>query len=105
MDRHADYALWGARAQRGLVGIAGGQLQWRLQVDEPVAELTILAVRPESAGEGVGSALLRMFELWASEQGAVWLKVTSGSHRRQAHDFYQRRGYELTGLRFHRLAR
>jgi GNAT superfamily N-acetyltransferase len=105
MDRHADYALWGASTHHGLVGIAGGQLQWRLQADDPVAELIILAVLPEAAGAGVGSALLEVFERWATERGAVRLKVTSGSHRQQAHDFYRRHGYELTGLRFHRLVR
>jgi GNAT superfamily N-acetyltransferase len=105
MDGHPFYALWGATTHRGLVGIAGGQIQWRLQVDEPVAELIILAVRPEVAGTGVGSALLEAFERWAVEKAAGRLKVTSGSHRQQAHDFYVRRGYEITGLRFHRLVR
>lgn len=98
---HPDYQAWVAGGE-GPIGLATGQLNWMLQVDEPVAELTSLAVLPEAAGKGVGSALIGAFESWAAASGAARLKLTSGDHRSEAHAFYERRGYQRSGLRFHR---
>lgn len=99
---HPDHHAWVAVDGR-LVGLATGQLNWMLQVDEPVAELTGLAVLPEAAGSGVGSRLLAAFEAWATAAGAKRLKVTSGDHRPDAHLFYERRGYARSGIRFHKV--
>lgn len=101
---HPDYDAWVA-LDRVPVGFATGQLNWMLQVDEPVAELTGLAVLPEAAGMGVGTRLLAEFETWAIDAGAWRLKITSGGHRPAAHRFYERRGYANSGVRLHKIIR
>jgi GNAT superfamily N-acetyltransferase len=101
---HPDYHGWVA-LDPAPVGFATGQLNWMVQVDAPVAELTGLAVLPDVAGTGVGSRLLAEFETWAVDAGAWRLKVTSGDHRPDAHAFYERRGYAHSGIRLHKLIR
>lgn len=99
---HPDYEAWVVEDHGALLGFATGQLNWMLQVSEPVAELTGLAVLEEAQGHGVGTSLLDAFEAWATDAGALRLKITSGSHRDEAHTFYQRRGYAVSGIRLHR---
>jgi GNAT superfamily N-acetyltransferase len=99
---HPDYTGWVAVEAGRVVGFATGQLNWMVQVHEPVAELVGLAVLPEGEGSGAGSRLLAAFEAWVVDAGAQRLKVTSGGHRPLAHGFYERRGYRRTGVRFHK---
>jgi GNAT superfamily N-acetyltransferase len=51
-------------------------------------------------GTGIGSALVKHVEQWATRNGAKRLSVTSGMHRKATHEFYEKRDYENTGLRF-----
>lgn len=99
---HPDYHGWVAIDGQP-VGFATGQLNWMVQVGEPVAELTGLAVVPTASGSGVGTRLLTEFEVWATSAGAWRLKITSGNHRPEAHSFYARRGYEVSGIRLHKV--
>ena len=69
----------------------------------PVAWLTTLVVDRDFAGQGVGSALTSSAEAWARSRGASRIVVTSGNHRDGAHAFYERIGYERTGVRFAKL--
>lgn len=96
-----DCAAWCVRAD-AIVGVAAGRRHWALQVDDPVAELIALAVAPSHSCRGVGRVLLDAFETWAAHHGCRRLKVTSGSHRADAHAFYEHCGYELSGVRFHK---
>ena len=57
-----------------------------------------LAVRSGYQGCGVGSKLLAAAEQWATEIGAVGVRVNSGGERRDAHQFYGKRGYGLEKL-------
>jgi GNAT superfamily N-acetyltransferase len=66
----------------------------------PVAWLTTLVVLEDVRGAGVGSALVRHVEQWAARNGARTLSVNSGTRRKATHEFYQKRDYEHTGLRF-----
>lgn len=96
-DQHGWVALDGVP-----IGFATGQLNWMIQFDEPVAELTALAVLPQAAGLGVGTRLLAEFETWAIGAGSRRLKIVSGGHRTEAHTFYERHGYTNSGNRFHK---
>ena len=68
--------------------------------NEPVAWLTTLVVLEDARGLGIGSALVRHVEGWATRNGAKRLSVTSGKQRKGTHEFYEKRDYENTGLRF-----
>lgn len=49
-----------------------------------------LAVDPDRRSEGIGKALLDAARGWAAGRGAVYLELTSGDARTDAHRFYVR---------------
>lgn len=83
-----------------VIGLATAHIFPSLHENGPVAWLTTLVVLEDARGAGVGSALVQHVERWAAAQGAARLSLTSGLHRRATHEFYERRDYERTGLRF-----
>ena len=83
-----------------VVGLATTHIFPSIHDNDPVAWLTTLVVLEDARGAGIGSALVRHVEQWAVENGARRLSVSSGIHRKATHDFYVKRDYENTGLRF-----
>jgi len=81
------------------VGVVTVHLFPSLHTSEPVAWLTALVVDETVRGSGVGSALVKRAEEWASRHGATRLALTSHLRRKEAHEFYKRRDYEQTGVR------
>ena len=59
------------------------------------AEIGGLVVDTEARRQGIGRALMRQAEVWASEHGFAEVRLRSGLHRTDAHEFYQSLGYEL----------
>ncbi len=59
----------------------------------PLKYVIALAVDPAFQGRGVGRALLTACEDWARAEGAIGVRLTSGSDRTKAHAFYSRLGY------------
>ena len=60
------------------------------------AEVGGLVVDTEARRQGVGRALMAQAEVWAAEQGYAEVRLRSGLHRTEAHEFYQSIGYALT---------
>jgi GNAT superfamily N-acetyltransferase len=83
-----------------IVGLITAHIFPSIHDNGPVAWLTTLVVLEDARGAGIGSALVRHVEGWAVEKGARRLSVTSGIQRRETHEFYEKRDYERTGLRF-----
>jgi GNAT superfamily N-acetyltransferase len=83
-----------------VVGLTTAHVFPSIHDNTPVAWLTTLVVMEHARGAGIGSALVRHVEQWAAEKGAKRLSVTSGNQRFATHEFYERRDYERTGLRF-----
>lgn len=83
-----------------VVGLATTHIFPSIHDIQPVAYLTTLVVLEDARGAGIGSALVKHVEQWATRNGAKRLSVTSGMHRRATHEFYVKRDYENTGLRF-----
>ena len=83
-----------------VVGLVTAHVFPSIHDDGPVAWLTTLVVLEDARGAGIGSALVRRVERWAVEKGAKRLSVTSGIQRQATHEFYEKRDYERTGLRF-----
>ena len=67
-----------------------------------VGRVTSLVVDATFRGCGIGRALMEEAERWAAAQGCVLLEVTSNQRRVDAHQFYERLGYERTSYRFAR---
>jgi GNAT superfamily N-acetyltransferase len=83
-----------------VVGLVTAHLFPSIHDNQPVAWLTTLVVLEDARGAGIGSSLVKHIEEWATQHGARRLAVTSGSHREEAHAFYEKRDYERTGVRF-----
>lgn len=83
-----------------VVGLVTTHIFPSIHDNEPVAWLTTLVVLEDARGAGIGSMLVKHVEQWATSNGAKRLSVTSGMHRKATHEFYEKRNYENTGLRF-----
>jgi len=85
----------------GAVAALGGiRFEWPLEYGEPWGRVIALVVGAQHRGRGIGARLLDALEAEASSRGCLGVVVSSGSHRQEAHAFYERRGYEATGRRF-----
>jgi GNAT superfamily N-acetyltransferase len=93
------YVTFVAELDGSLVGVSGGAISRYFEKDGMYACLVALAVAAAHQGLGVGSALVDAVERWATAKGAVDIVVNSGSHRGEAHLFYKRQGYRITGVR------
>ncbi|HVS59144.1 MAG TPA: GNAT family N-acetyltransferase [Gemmatimonadaceae bacterium] len=83
-----------------VVGLVTTHIFPSIHDNGPVAWLTTLVVLEDARGAGIGSVLVTHVEQWAVRNGAKRLSVTSGMHRKATHEFYEKRDYENTGLRF-----
>lgn len=83
-----------------VVGLITSHIVSSIHDNDPVAWLTTLVVLEDARGAGVGSALVKHIEEWASRNGAKRLSVTSALHREETHAFYEKRDYQRTGVRF-----
>jgi GNAT superfamily N-acetyltransferase len=57
------------------------------------AEVLELVVEGKLQRQGIGSLLLKHAQVWAGQQGQSRLRLRSGIHRTEAHEFYERLGY------------
>jgi predicted N-acetyltransferase YhbS len=83
-----------------VVGLVTAHIFPSIHDNDPVAWLTTLVVLEDARGAGIGSMLVKHVEKWAARNGARRVSVTSGMHRKATHEFYEKRDYENTGLRF-----
>jgi ribosomal protein S18 acetylase RimI-like enzyme len=82
------------------VGMATVTILTVLTEDAPIAKLSSLVVAPESRGQGVGRALVRHAMAQARDRGCARMTLTTHLRRTEAHAFYERLGFELTGRRY-----
>lgn len=59
----------------------------------PFAEIGGLVVDKNYRRQGIGESLMRKCEEWAREKGYQEVRLRSGGHRKDAHAFYKRIGY------------
>lgn len=103
--RSFDLSNWGlivARSRRRRVG--GAVIAFNtagvtmLEDRNDLAVLWDIRVAPEVRGKGVGSALFRAVEAWATARGCRQLKVETQNNNVAACRFYQRQGCVLGGV-------
>ena len=82
-----------------VVGLVTGHVLPSIHVSGLVAWLTTLVVSDDHHNAGIGRRLAAAVEDWARGHGAARISVTSGKHRDGAHAFYERIGYERSGVR------
>lgn len=59
------------------------------------AEIGGLVVQTTARRQGIGRTLMAQAETWAREHGFAEVRLRSGLHRTDAHEFYRSIGYEL----------
>ncbi|HYC52560.1 MAG TPA: GNAT family N-acetyltransferase [Gemmatimonadaceae bacterium] len=88
-----------AEVDERVAGVITCHLLPSIHASAVVAWLTTLVVDSRSQSRGIGRTLVAAVESWARDAGAVRISVTSGSHRSGAHAFYERIGYDRSGVR------
>jgi GNAT superfamily N-acetyltransferase len=83
-----------------VIGMATIHLRFTMNHESPIAQLTLLVVDESVRTRGVGRALVQAAERFARERGAKRINVTTALQRSDAHAFYERIGYALTGRRY-----
>ncbi len=56
-------------------------------------ELWSVWIEDDCRGKGMGKALLRKFEEWSKQRGAVRMKVEASAANKRAIDFYRKEGF------------
>lgn len=96
------YQGWVYERADEVVGFGAGHAIYPIENDLPAAQLIALVTFSDEAGQGIGGDIALQFERWARGAGAGRLLINCGAHRSQTHGFYERRGYQATGLRFNK---
>lgn len=98
-QEQASYRLVFVQHQKEVVAVAGFRisenLAWGrfLYVDD-------LVTLPAYRSKGIGSRLLSWLKAFAAQEGCLQLHLDSGSHRKDAHRFYEREGMTIAGFHF-----
>ena len=69
---------------------------------ELLCKITAFVVKDGYRGQGIGSALLARIEQIARDQGCQRMELTSAAGRREAHAFYEGKGYQKAGYKFYK---
>lgn len=99
-----DYVTLAAAAeQTEVVGMIGAWIYRYYEKNGTYGRLLAQVVDEKRRGRGIGASLIAEAERRLKEQGVNSIIVNSGKQRIEAHRFYERLGYEETGLRFRKL--
>jgi GNAT superfamily N-acetyltransferase len=100
IERDPSSRLFVAVVNDRVAGLAGFHQLPLVEHDEPGCQLTALVVGKAYHRTGVGSELVRTVERETRSRGGRRVLVNTARHRDDAHAFYERLGFEATGLRF-----
>ncbi len=82
------------------VAMAAAVIQHVFEQDEPLGRIIAVSVDAAYRRVGIGSALIKTVEGWIRSQGASLVMINSGTHRTDAHNFYEQAGYVSKGVSF-----
>ncbi len=97
---HGDYQTLVAEFNRHIVGMIGVHLGRYYEKNGVYWQIVALIVEQAHQGQHIGSSLVAEGERWLKTRGVQTVIVNSGTHRQEAHRFYEHLGYQATGIRF-----
>jgi GNAT superfamily N-acetyltransferase len=80
----------------GMIGLRVGHLY---ELSGAYGQIMVLVVAEDMRNRGIGKLLIEAGEDWLKSQGAGFVMLTSARTRPDAHRFYERLGYQSTGIR------
>lgn len=83
-----------------VVGLCGLGRRIAVHRPAPIGRITVLVVKEEVQGLGIGRLLVEAAERWMRQSGCYLAEVTSNDRRADAHAFYRHLGYDRTSIRF-----
>jgi GNAT superfamily N-acetyltransferase len=87
-----DQEAFVVEANKAIIGLS--QVQGvRLLASAGYAEIQALVIAADHQGKGYGSALLKHTVQWCFARGYPRVRLRSGLHRNQAHEFYVAQGF------------
>lgn len=77
-----------------VVGLGSVSFKDSLWQEGMIAHIEEIVVREAMRGQGIGTALLEHIIAAARERGCRRVELDSAFHRKEAHQFYERHGFE-----------
>ena len=90
---HNDHQVFIAEKENTIVGYIHLIQSMRIG-SNPFVEITAFIIDESSRSIGVGSSLIRESERWTSSLGFKDIHIRSNIIRQEAHDFFQKRGFQ-----------
>ncbi len=87
-----------AELQREVVGMCTVQVAVSTAAGCRIGKVEDVVVGLDHRGQGIGSALLKALEQWATEQGLARLQLQADTDNHSALGFYRRQGWAPTNL-------
>lgn len=85
-------------------GVLGFRIRENIEETSRYGKVSVIVTMPSSRQNGVGRSLMEFAEKLAGEHECKGMWLVSGFGREQeAHKFYSKLGYEVTGYRFVKL--
>ncbi len=66
----------------------------------PIGWILALCISPHHRRKGIGTALIMEAEKFYLTEGVIDVRLHSGLHRDEAHEFYEKMGFDRSGYRF-----
>ena len=83
-----------------VVGMIGLCVRLQYEANDPYGQIMALVVAQEYRGQRIGARLVAEAERWLQDHRAGRILVNSANTRHATHRFYERLGYQATGVRF-----
>ena len=99
LPRSSDYLVAVAQWQNRVVGLVSATREFHIETDGLLGRITAMCVHKDFRNMRIGAVLLAYAEAWLRSRSVRICTVTFARGRRDAHRFYQGKGYRLTGCR------
>ena len=98
LSKREEYCVIAACHNKKIVGISQGVICHDICEDcKNFLVIENVIVQKEYRGQGVAEGIFRALEDWGRAHQCYYAILVSGNHRKRAHQFYQKAGYQKEG--------